>query len=401
MTKVTNKGIKAKELIALLPLDLLETKAEQTKVDHRVKKLFGKEMFLLLLISVLESERNSLRIMEDLYSSNKFQFFAGTQGKRKTKFTSLSDRLINIKAEFFEELFKAAYEIFSKNYKAEQIKKHFIIRFDSTCISASAKLLHKGMVNGWPKKRTHEYAIRQIKFTIGFNGMLPTTVKVYNEQKHLGEDITLGETILEYGATKNSIIVFDRGLKKRTTFGEFSKQEKLFVTRINPTKSYQIINTNEDVNTLKSESLELISDEWVYLFHQDKIKYKVPFRLIKAKRNQDGQILFFVTNSKDIEALSITEIYKSRWDIEVFFRFLKQELNLKHFSSFSLNGIKVILYVQLIASMLIMLYKKFNNIDGYKRAKIRFIQALDNEITRLIVETCGGNPDKTPYLNST
>jgi hypothetical protein len=50
--------------------------------------------------------------------------------------------------------------------------------------------------------------------------------------------------------------------------------------------------------------------------------------------------------------------------------------------------------------MLIMLYKKFNNIDGYKRAKIRFIQAPDNEITRLIVEACGGNPDKTPYLNS-
>jgi len=396
-----NKGIKVKDLIALLPLDLLESKAAQTKVDHSVKKLFGREMFLLLLMSILDSERVSLRIMEDLYSSNQFQFFSGIQAERKTKFTSLSDRLKHINAEFFEEIFKASYEIFSKNFKAEQIKKHFIIRFDSTCISASAKLLHEGMVNGFPNTKTNQYAIRQIKFTIGFNGMLPSTAKMYSNQKHLGEDITLGETILEYGAEKNSIAVFDRGLKKRITFGEFSKQGKLFVTRINPTKSYRIISTNEKVNSVKSESLELISDEWVYLFHQDKIKFKVPFRLIKAKRLEDDQILFFVTNSKDIDALSITEIYKSRWDIEVFFRFLKQELNLKHFTSFSLNGIKVILYVQLIASMLIMLYKKFNNIDGYKRAKIRFMQALDNEITRLIVEICGGNPDKTPYLNST
>jgi hypothetical protein len=381
-------------------LEILDSKAEQTQVDRNVKKLFGREMFLLLLMSVLENERVSLRVMEDLYNSNKFQFFAGQDSKRKTKFTSLSDRLINIKAEFFEELFKATYQILSKNFKAEQIKKHSIVRFDSTCISASAKLLHEGMVNGSPNTKTKQYAIRQIKFTIGFDGLLATTVNVYSEQKYLAEDISLGETILAYGASKKSIAVFDRGLKKRITFGEFSKQDKFFVTRINPTKSYQIISTNEDVQNIQSESLELISDHWVYLFHQDKIKFKVPFRLIQAKQKQEGQLLFFVTNIKELDALTITEIYKSRWDIEVFFRFLKQEMNLKHFASFSLNGIKVMLYIQLIASMLIMLYKKFNNIDGYKRAKIRFVQALDIEITRLIVEICGGNPDKTPYLNS-
>lgn len=400
MVPTPNKGLKAKDIIALLPLDILDSKAEQTRVDRNVKKLYGRDIFLLLLMAVLDSERVSLRVMEDLYSSHKFQFFAGELTKRKTKFTSLSDRLINIKADFFEELFKVTYQILSKNFKAEQIKKHAIIRFDSTCVSASAKLLHMGMVNGSPNTKTNKYAIRQIKFTIGFDGILPTTATVYNQQKHLGEDITLGQTILEYGADKNDFAVFDRGLKKRITFGKFSKQQKLFVTRINPTKSYQVIKTHKNVEKVKSESLELLSDEWVYLFHSDKIKFKVPFRLIKAKRKQDDQILFFVTNNKNLDALSITEIYKSRWDIEIFFRFIKQELNLKHFTSFSLNGIKVMLYVQLIASMLIMLYKKFNNIDGYKRAKIRFVRALDIEITRLIVEICGGDPDKTPLLNS-
>jgi len=395
------KGIKAKELLALLPLETLDLKAVQTQVDRNVKKLFGREMFLLLLMSVLESERVSLRVMEDLYNSRKFQFFAGESVGRKTKFTSLSDRLINIKAEFFEELFKATYHVLSRNFKGEQIKKHSIIRFDSTSICASAKLLHEGMVNGSPNTKSNEYAIRQIKFTIGFDGLLPTAVNVYSQQKHLGEDITLGETILAYGASEKSVVVFDRGLKKRITFGELTKQGKLFVTRINPTKSYQVISTYQEIKTIQSESLELISDQWVYLFHKDKIKFKVPFRLIQAKSKQDGQVMFFVTNSKELDTLTITEIYKSRWEIEVFFRFLKQELNLKHFASFSLNGIKVLLYIQLIASMLIMLYKKFNNIDGYKRAKIRFVQAIDIEITRFIVEICGGDPNKTPYLNST
>ena len=127
MASVKN-GIKAKELLSFLPLEILDSIAEQTQVDRNVKKLFGREMFLLLLLSVLDSERVSLRVMEDLYSSNKFQFFAGEHVKRKTKFTSLSDRLMNIKSEYFEELFKAAHQIFSKNFKAEQIKKYSIIR---------------------------------------------------------------------------------------------------------------------------------------------------------------------------------------------------------------------------------------------------------------------------------
>lgn len=56
------KGITAKELLAFLPLELLEQKAIDTGVDKNVKKLFGKDIFLLLLISVLDSERVSLRI---------------------------------------------------------------------------------------------------------------------------------------------------------------------------------------------------------------------------------------------------------------------------------------------------------------------------------------------------
>lgn len=51
--------------------------------------------------------------------------------------------------------------------------------------------------------------------------------------------------------------------------------------------------------------------------------------------------------------------------------------------------------------MLIMIYKKPNNLSSYKRAKLKFIQAIDNEITRLIVIICGGEPDRTQYLNST
>lgn len=395
------KGITAKELLSFLPLELLEQKAIDTGVDKNVKKLFGKDMFLLLLISVLDSDRVSLRIMEDLYSTHKFQLLSGVKENSKTKFTSLSDRLINIDVSYFEELFKTTYQKLSKHFPTTQIKKHFIIRFDSTSISASAKLLTEGMSSGMPNSKSKEHAVKQIKFTIGFDGLFTRTVNTFTDQKHLGEDLALGETIAEYSAGKDSIVVFDRGLKKRTTFAKFTEQNKLFVTRINPTKNYKVISKNEKKLPANTLSLEYISDEWIYFLKHEVKRLKVPFRLIIAKRKQDGQLLYFVTNIKKMEANSISDIYKSRWDIEVFFRFLKQELNLKHFTSYSINGTKVMLYVQLIAAMLIMLYKKLNNLPSYKRAKLKFIQAIDNEITRLIVEICGGNPNRTKYLNST
>ena len=100
-----------------------------------------------------------------------------------------------------------------------------------------------------------------------------------------------------------------------------------------------------------------------------------------------------------MDAASITEIYKRRWDIEVFFKFLKQEMNLKHFISYSENGIKVMLYIILIAAMLIMLYKKLNQLDSYKRAKKLFIEELDTELVKEIVIACGGDPAKSQYLN--
>lgn len=401
MGKQNERHITAKELLTLLPLDIIEKKATDTKVDRNVKKLFGRDMFYLLLLSVLDNERSSLRIMENLYSNRKFVLLSGVEPGSSTSFTSLSDRLMQINADFFEAIFQATYTTLSKHFSAQQIHEHSIMRFDSTSISASAKLLDVGMVNGRVRSDTGEHAVKQIKITIGFDGLFAPVANVFTEQEHLAEDVALGETILAYGAGKDDIVVFDRGLKKRVTFARFSEQGKLFVTRINPTKSYRVIGESIASKLTQTDTLSFLSDQMVHLFHLDRRILKVPFRLIRAQRKEDGQQLFFLTNITDMDTAAVADIYRTRWDIEVFFRFLKQELNLKHFVSYSLNGIKVWLYVLLIAAMLIMVYRKLNGISGYKEAKRLFVQAIDNEITRLIVEICGGNPDLTPILNST
>ncbi len=398
MKKHKEKGITVKALLNLLPTHLLEEKATETEVNKHVKKLTGEVMFQLLLMGVLNSERLSLRVMADLYKKRQFQLYSSIEEGSTTKHTSLSDRLKTINVSFFQEMFEASYQQLSKHFPAPLIKKKLVLRYDSTSISASAKLLESGMFNGLVNRESGEHRFWQVKATIGFDGLYPRSINVYNEQAYLAEDLALGKSIKEQAYTKDSIIVFDRGLKKRATFGEFFKAGKAFITRINPTKGYKVIKDVYPVAKLNTGSLAFISDQQVYL---EKDKNKIPFRLIKAKNKNSEEELFFLTTIFDLPAQDIALIYKSRWDIEVFFRFLKQELNFKHFTSYSNNGIQVMFYVILIAAMLIMIYKKLNNIESYKSAKIQFMDGLDTEITRMIVIICGGDPNKTAYLNPT
>ena len=69
--------------------------------------------------------------------------------------------------------------------------------------------------------------------------------------------------------------------------------------------------------------------------------------------------------------------YKKRWDIEVYFKFFKQNLNFSHFLSTNENGIKVILYMTIITSMLVMIYKKENEL-GFSIAKFNFYLEMRN-----------------------
>jgi len=113
--------------------------------------------------------------------------------------------------------------------------------------------------------------------------------------------------------------------------------------------------------------------------------------LIKTVRKESQEEIFFLTNCDELETTEIISIYKKRWDIEVFFRFIKQELNFSHFVSTSANGIKNVLYITLILSMLILVYKKANEI-GYKTAVRRFDIEQDELITKMMITFAGGDP---------
>lgn len=88
------------------------------------------------------------------------------------------------------------------------------------------------------------------------------------------------------------------------------------------------------------------------------------------KNEKTDKEFWFLTNEFELSPKEVAGYYRKRWDVEVFFRFLKQELNLSHLVSLNKNGVEVMVYMTMIAAMFLLIYKKTNNL-GYKTAKRR------------------------------
>ena len=209
----------------------------------------------------------------------------------------------------------------------------------------------------------------------------------------MSEDKTIPEVIYKYANTnKSSIFVFDRGVQSREVFCNLNEQTTLFVTRLKKNANYKIVEEIEHGNNRPVGVLELIDDKKILLkLYHTKTLNENNFRLITAIHPKTGITYYFLTNIFDKSVEEILSFYKKRWDIEVFFRFLKQELNFSHITSTSENGMKVMLYMTLISSMLVLIYKRLNQV-GYKTAVRRISFELNEFIIKLVVKQCGGDP---------
>lgn len=214
---------------------------------------------------------------------------------------------------------------------------------------------------------------------------------MFHEQKYISEDLALREVIEESIYSPKSICAFDRGIQDRETLSKFSSQDKKFVTRVKSNVQYEVIRVHKKVKGRRVDNLILQEDIIVKLKKARGKIIDTEFRLIIAKDADNDRIFMFLTDIFDLPAKMIIQIYGYRWDIEVFFRFLKQELNFDNITPYNENGIKVIMYVTMIAAMMILLYKKVNKIEGYRIAKLSFIEDIEKEIIGQIVVDSGGD----------
>lgn len=363
--------ISVKELLSLLPEELIDDLAKQVAVDKWVKKLKTGYLFKLVFFSLLNSERMSLRIMEENYQDPLFQALAPSLEADNVAWTTIRARLMKVNSSFFQKLFETVYKRADELYGKKRLSGYHIKRYDSTMIATFSRLLEGMKVGNTKEGKT------QVKLTTEFKDDFLIQMSFHKDQAYLSEERALKQIIEKAQSDKQDIHVFDNGLKSRKSFESFTNEDILFVTKLRKNPRYELqVPYYQDDGLQDTEELEFIQDAVVKLYGSGKTLIDKKFRLIQYRVKSKDVTLNFLTNIWDIAALDIANIYKARWDIEVLFRFLKQEMNLTHFVCNDINAIRVILYCCLIASTLILIYKKQNKIKSYKKAKIRFFKEL-------------------------
>jgi len=359
----------AADIIGLVPDELLDDLSSETGVDYSVKKLQGKYIFKLFLFALLDKASISLRILESIFKSDRFQNLFEIKSQ-SVKHAALSFRLKTIKAKYFEKIF--LYLIHSP--KLEHIvfdrKKIAVSKIDTTIITLSSKLLQLGL-NDNPGYKT-------LKFGVELHQGIPVNLILFKEQKELSEDNALPQLVTQSRQKKAlNIAIFDRGIQRKQNFVDFQKAGIYFISRLS-TQKVKVVR-KLPLAEKQTPTLTLVSDQIIRFQSSENLNPEdaaTEFRLVMGKHKDTKQKVFFLTNVLFLSAAEITELYKSRWEIETFFKFIKQQLNFRHLLSRSENGIKVVMYLTMIAAILLTLYKKLNHIMGWAVAKIQFLDEL-------------------------
>ena len=254
----------------------------------------------------------------------------------------------------------------------EEIKDKRIKLIDSTTISLCLSMFD------WAKYRTAKGGLK-IHTCWDDTLMIPDIVNIGEAKEH--DRYGLSKLIFP----KGTIIVEDRAYFDFTLMLSRINAKNVFVTRIKENTIYTAIAENnllegKDENVLKDEIITLNSKK------ADKVGIsKHNLRLVHVYKEDENKVIEIITNQLDWKASTIADLYKKRWDIELFFKAIKQNLQIKTFIGTSKNAVKSQIYIALICYLLLQLIKRtvakksssFSNFVEKIRICLPFYLSLD------------------------
>ncbi len=375
-----------KHLYAFLPPQRLEALAcrHQVDADHSIK-LSGPVLFLCLLNGLLHHPELSQRLLEETYHQ---------QTGDTLDHSTFGKCLAKVPVAYFADLFSDLHHKLEPQITRGTQSALKLRVVDATLVTLSAKLLSWGLLSG---TRTPDKARRSVKsvFEISPEG-LPNLLRVCEDKSESADSVALGATMGRLSHPKD-LWVFDKGCHGRDRLLAIHQAQAFWLTPL----SQQHVSVQQTLFVLP-EALHPTrapgapEATWVtvrveqVVFQNsattDKTRAKwgaMPLLLVHGlrfdARSKTWKPLSLMTNlplSVDQQHAGpftwdeLAALYGQRWAIEVFFKFIKQNLNYSHLTSRCENGIKVMIQMSLIAALLLIWYKQQTGIDrGWRSVK--------------------------------
>jgi len=221
-----------------------------------------------------------------------------------------------------------------------------VYAFDSTTIDLCLSLFP------WAKFRTHKSAVK-LHTMIDLRGNIPCFIHITDGKVH---DVNaLDHLILEVGA----FYIMDRGYVDFTRLYSFSQHFAFFVTRAKRNMNFHSLASRP-----VDKSTGLRTDQSIQLDGILATKnYPVTLRRVSYTDPLTKKRLVFLTNNFDVPALTIPNLYKCRWQVELFFKWIKQNLHIKTFYGLSENAVRTQIWIAICVYTLVAILKKEMNIE--------------------------------------
>lgn len=278
----------------------------------------------------------------------------------------------------FHRLLRRCQELTARAQKKFRFKNK-LLSLDATVIDLCASVFC------WAKYQRTKGAVK-LHLLLDHDGYLPT-VAVITEGK-VADVRVARELRFEPG----TILIMDRGYVDFAWFDRLTAQGVFFVTRPKTGMAYEVVEHRKiDVNR------NLLSDQIIELTSETGQKVAWQLRRIEIWVPEKEERMALLTNHLDLSALTIAAIYKERWQVELFFKALKQNLKIKTFVGTTANALRIQIWTALIA-MLLLRYLQLRSTFGWSLSNLAALLRMNLFVHRDLWAWINQPFDKPPQI---
>jgi len=330
------------QLLDFLPKKQFDRCVRRYHGNHRIKTFSCFDQYLCMAFAQI-TYRQSLRDIETcLRAMQPKLYHCGIRGNvsRTTLAKANENRDWRIYADIAQVLIRKARTLYANEDFGLQLNRE-VYALDSTTIDLCLSLFP------WAKFRKHKAAVK-VHTLMDLKGSIPTFIRITDGKVH---DVNiLDDLILEPGA----IYVMDRGYLDFARLYTFTQNLSTFVTRAKSNFDYRRLYYRKVDKTTGLRCDQTIMLNGFYV-SQD---YPAVLRRIGYFDIETNKKFIFLTNNSTLAALTIAQLYKYRWRIEIFFKWIKQYLRIKTFFGTSTNAVKTQIWIAISIYVLVAIVKK-------------------------------------------
>lgn len=331
------------QLLNFLPRQRFNQLVAEYQANRYTKSMTVWNQFIAMLYAQA-SGKESLRELETGFNVQKNAWYH--LGVNTVARSTLSDANSKRDPEIFEKLFYSLLD------KCKEITVENKFDFDNPLYSLDASVINLCLsVFNWAKYRTTKGALK-LHMLLNNRTAIPELINITDGK---AGDVTIAKKINIKQLEKGSILAIDRAYIDYEWWKELDENELFFVSRTKINTNIFIIGQHED------RKLEpgILTDEIVIFGDYNAMeKYPKKLRRVKYWDITSKKLYIYLTNNFELTAKQIADIYKERWQIELFFKWIKQNLKIKTFLGTSRNAVLSQIWIAMIYYLLLT-YIKF------------------------------------------